>query len=546
MPQSSTTLTLRDLDAIPRIGWIEAPTPVTPLPELASALGLSYLGVKRDDLGEALHGGSKPRKLDYLLAAPPFSSADTWAAAAAIGSGNLVALTAAARELGRRFLAHVFWTPITPGVLDNLAFIAGGSSALTFYRSRLTLALRSPRLFTGPSSGGVPVIPVGSTSGLAMLGTVRAGLELAEQVRRGEIPEPDRVYVSFGSGGTAVGLWIGLSLAGLKTTVASVSAVEWALSTRGRVRSLERDLRAELARWKIEIPTPRAPLLLDHSQVGPGYAVSTKASLAAVERLAAEGLRLEPSYTGKTMAALLADAKSGNLGKVIFWHTARRDPLPLEPDWRAHLPASLARRLAAHEAGAKPSPRRKVILGVTATLLAVGVGVRLSGYPTLPGWSGAVLSAWEAQVIRAAGEALLAPEIQPAELDALAPRIDRYLTSMPVSVQRDIHGMMVLIEHGTTPLGGRLHRFTLLAPAQREAYLSGLSAQGGVLAQAYRGLRDLCMLAWYQQPSTWGALGYEGPRVALTYDPAGPERMAFPEHDALVAPRGTLPRGFSS
>ncbi|MEO7329773.1 MAG: pyridoxal-phosphate dependent enzyme [Minicystis sp.] len=546
MPQRSTTLTLRDLDAIPRIGWIDAPTPVTPLPELASALGLSFLGVKRDDLGEALHGGSKPRKLDYLLASPPFADAESWTAAAAIGSGNLVALTAAARELGRRFLAHVFWTEITPGVLDNLAFIAGGSSALTFYRSRLTLALRSPRLFLGPTSAGVPVIPVGSTDGLAMLGAVRAGLELAEQVRRGEIPEPDRVYVSFGSGGTAVGLWIGLALAGLQTTVASVSAVEWALSTRGRARGLERALRAELARWKIEGPTPPSPLLLDHSQVGRGYAVPTKASLAAVEKLAAEGLRLEPSYTGKTMAALFADAKSGTLGKVIFWHTSRRDPLPLEPDWRAHLPPSLARRLAAQASGAKPSPRRKVILGVTATLLAVCAGIRLSGYPTLPGWTGAVLSSWEAQVVRAAGEALLAPDVKPAELDALAPRIDRYLAGMPVSVQRDIHGMMVLIEHGTTPLGGRLHRFTLLSPAERETYLSGLAARGGVLAQAYRGLRDLCMLAWYQQPSTWEALGYEGPKVSLDYDPSGPARMAFPAYDTLVAAKGTLPRGLSA
>jgi D-cysteine desulfhydrase len=546
MPQRPTYLTLRDLDAIPRVGWIEAATPVTPLPELASALGLSFLGIKRDDLGEALHGGSKPRKLDYLLASPPFSDADTWTAAAAIGSGNLVALTAAARELGRRFLAHVFWTPITPGVIDNLAFIAGGSSALTYYRSRVTLALRSPRLFLGPSSGGVPVIPVGSTSGLAMLGTVRAGLELGEQVRRGEIPEPDRVYVSFGSGGTAVGLWIGLALAGLKTTVASVSAVEWALSTRGRARSLERELRAELARWKIEAPTPPAPLLLDHHQVGPGYAFPTAASLAAVEKLAAEGLRLEPSYTGKTMAGLLADAAQGKLGKVIFWHTGRRDPLPLEADWRARLPAPLARRLAAHESGAKPSPRRKILLGVTATLLAMGAGIRLSGYPTLPGWAGAVLSPWEAQVIRAAAEALLAPAIQPAELDSIAQRIDRYLTSMPAKVQSDIHGMMVLIEHGTTPLAGRLHRFTLLPLAEREAYLAGLAARGGLLAQAYRGLRDLCMLAFYQQPSTWSALGYEGPRVALDYDPAGPARLAFPAYDEMVAPKGTLPRGLSS
>ncbi|MFO0761613.1 MAG: pyridoxal-phosphate dependent enzyme [Byssovorax sp.] len=518
---------------------------MTALPALAARLGLDYLGVKRDDQQGALHGGSKPRKLDYLLAAPPFAEAEAWAAAAAIGSGNLVALTAAAIAQKRRFLAHVFWTPITAGVLDNLAFIASGATSLRFYRSRATLALRSPRLFLGPSSGGVPVIPVGSTSGLAMIGTVRAGIELGEQVRRGEIPEPDRLYVAFGSGGTAVGLWLGLSLAGLKTKVISVSAVERLLSTASRRRSLQRDLFAALRGFGIDAPEPASPLVIDHTQVGRGYAVPTRASLAAVDELAAHGLRIEPSYTGKTMAALLADAARGERGKVIFWHTARRDPLPFPDGWRDRLPPPLAARVRAHERGDRPSPRRKVLLGLGAAAIAITTGLRTTGYPPLPGWSGAVLSAWEAQVIRAAGEALLGPDIQPAELDGLAARIDRYLTAMPPAMQRDIHGMMVLIEHGSTPLGGHYHRFTRLSVADRERYLAGLAARGGLLAQAYAGIRDLCMLAYYQQPSTFAAIGYEGPRVPLDYDPAGPDRMRIDAYDTLVARPADRPKGWT-
>lgn len=81
---------------------------MTPLPLLAAELGLAWLGVKRDDQLDALSGGSKPRKLDYLLAAPPFADAPSWAAVGAIGSGNLVALTGAAAVLGRRLDAHVF------------------------------------------------------------------------------------------------------------------------------------------------------------------------------------------------------------------------------------------------------------------------------------------------------------------------------------------------------------------------------------------------------------------------------------------------------
>ena len=73
---------LQDLDVIPRRGWLREPAPVTPLPRLAAELGLDFVGVKRDDLCPALHGGSKPRKLDYLLAAPRFADAGSWAASA--------------------------------------------------------------------------------------------------------------------------------------------------------------------------------------------------------------------------------------------------------------------------------------------------------------------------------------------------------------------------------------------------------------------------------------------------------------------------------
>ena len=51
------------------------------------------------------------------------------------------------------------------------------------------------------------------------------------------------------------------------------------------------------------------------------------------------------------------------------------------------------------------------------------------------------------------------------------------------------------------------------------------------------------MLGAYADPATWKAIGYEGPFVAASYDPRGPDRVAWPTYDALVAPSGALPRG---
>lgn len=530
-----------DLDLAPRLGWVDAPTPVVAVPALAERLGLEYLGAKRDDRLSALFGGTKPRKLDYVLAEARFSDAPRWASTGAIGSGSLVALTAAAAALGRQLDAHVFWTGLSAGVLDNLAFTASGPTRLRYYGSRVTLALRSPRVLVGETTGGVPVVAPGATSPTGMLGLVRAGLELAEQIRAGELPEPERLYVAFGSGGTAVGLAVGLALAGLSTTVFGVGVVERVLSPIRRVRMLRDALLAKLAALGIDAPAGPVRLAIDRRYAGRGYAQVTRDGLSACAALEAEGLSLEPIYTGKAMAALLAAARAGNVRRVLFWQTRHTGELPHDDDWRGRLPTALAHRLASAEAGER-TPRRRVLLALGAVALAAGVGVRVTGYPALPGWHGAVLARWEAHVFCAAAEALLPPAPVADAGGEIAARVDRYLVGMPSSVQRDIHGMLALVEHGTF-LGGRGARFTRLAPAERRLFLERFAARGGLLAQAYGGMRDLVYLAYYQQSSTWGAIGYDGPRVPLDYDPRGPDRLVSAVYDDLRAPAGSLPRG---
>jgi D-cysteine desulfhydrase len=534
---------LAELDAIPRLGLVKEPSPVTPLPELGATLGLPFLGIKRDDLSDPLHGGTKPRKLDYLLASEPFASAPVWAGAGAIGSGNLVAITAAAEELGRSVKAHLFWTPLSAGIEENLAFIASGPATITFYRSRVALALRRPSALTGPRVDGAPVIAPGSTTAVGMIGMVRAGLELAAQVRAGELPEPDRVFIAFGSGGSAVGLALGIALGGLRTRVIAVAAVERLLSMNRQVASLTRALTAELGRRGIRgLPEP-APIFIEHGYLGRGYAIPTKDSLAACEALAKEGIRIEPAYTGKAMAALFHYARRGGVGNTLFWLTARRERPPPDPSWRDKLPPDLARRLLEATSPAPKITRRRAIAAISVAALGVGIGVRISGYPPLAAFRGAVLSTWEAHVLESAAQAMIPPApIGDEPAGSLASRIDRYLTGMPAGALREVHAMLGLIEHGTTPLGGRLARLSSLSIEEREAYLTGLARRGGLLATAYGGLRDLCMLGYYQSPSTWPAIGYEGPRIPLAYDPAGPERMVWPAYDALVAPKGALPR----
>lgn len=295
------------LDAVPRLGWIDAPSPVTAAPALAEELGLAWLGFKRDDRIPRLHGGSKVRKLDVLLATGPFADAPGWASWGAIGSGHLVALSAAARELGKRLVACTFWQPPASTCWRTWPTWrpVPARSCSTAAASGWPSAGRSGGRRHGPRAPGDR--PGGDDRrghGRGRPGRPRAG----SPDRGRELPAPDRIVLPIGSAGTTVGLLLGLGLAGLRPRVHAVAAVERWFVLGPCVRRFVAQARA----WLVQHGVPAAadvelpPLQLDPAWVGPGYGIASPASQAACRRLAEHGLTLEEVYSGKAMAALLA------------------------------------------------------------------------------------------------------------------------------------------------------------------------------------------------------------------------------------------------
>ncbi|MEZ4338951.1 MAG: pyridoxal-phosphate dependent enzyme [Sandaracinaceae bacterium] len=521
------------LDAFPRLGWVDAPTPVTALPDLADVLGLAWLGVKRDDRLPTLHGGSKVRKLDFALAAPTVARAPTWTSFGAIGSGHLSTLTAAATHLERRLLARCFFEPLGPWVEEELAFTASGPTELRYYASRARLALRHPLELAGHGPG---VIPPGVSNAAGTIGMVRAGLELAAQLDAGELPHIDRVYVPLGSGGTVAGLAIGLALGGYRPSVHAVAAVERIFARAGRVRALIRRAREALRASGIDGSAEPAPFVIDHRMVGRGYGHATPAALREVSALGPHGVELEPVYGGKAMAALRADAAAAPGARVLFWSTGHRRPLPRAEDWEARLPRRLQEDLrTAREGGLG---RRRWIGAGVATAAGLALGARAGLHSRVAGWEGHVLFEWEGAVLAAAAAAIV-PEMAGGPIpggvpaDAIAVNVDRYLVGMPSGTRAEIHGLVALVEHGTA-LDGQLLRFTRLDPAARRRAVAALAQRGGDLGQAAKGLRDLVYLGYYQDPRAWPHLGYGGPWVRAAPGAPGP-------YDALRAPPGTPP-----
>ena len=299
------------------------PTPVERAEGLGEALGGLELWLKRDDASGDLYGGNKVRKLELLLGKAMADGRRRVVTTGAYGSHHVLATSVYAREVGLETCAVLGPQPVTPHVLDNLLAAHGRGATLVPVR---TYAAAGPRMVFETARRRAMLIPPGGSSALGALAYAGAALELAEQVRRGLCPEPERLYVALGSSGTMAGLVLGVRLAGLGAEVVGVRVTPLVAANEITVAALSARASLLLSSLAPEAPV-RAPIpttfRVVHDQYGPGYGHETAAASRAMsEALDHEGLALDPTYTGKAMAGLIADCqRRPPSGPVLFWST---------------------------------------------------------------------------------------------------------------------------------------------------------------------------------------------------------------------------------
>ena len=123
-------------------------------------------------------------------------------------------------------------------------------------------------------------MPPGGSSARGQLGFVSAGLELAEQVRAGELPEPAELYVAVGTGGTLAGLVAGLALAGLRTRVVGVLVTDILPPSPRKLARMARSVLRGSARAAAAPARSSRSASGDfdfvRSQLGPGYGAADR------------------------------------------------------------------------------------------------------------------------------------------------------------------------------------------------------------------------------------------------------------------------------
>ena len=296
----------------PLPGLAHLPTPLEPAERLGQALGFEpgALWVKRDDCTGLAGGGNKARKLAYLCADAVAQGCDTLITGGGRQSNHVRMTAAAANKLGLHCTLVIASRPPavpTGNVVLDLVLRPDivWAGELDYYDLEAVIEEEALRLAT---EGRRPYrMPIGGASIVGALGYVDAADELGEV---------DLVVTADGSGGTHAGLVAGLG------DHAKVLGVD--VGTRPDLDD-QVTLKAAAAAKEAGRPEPVGTAQVDHDSFGPGYGAPTDECREALDLAAmTEGLILDPVYTGKAMAGLIAARRDGRIApdtKTVFLHT---------------------------------------------------------------------------------------------------------------------------------------------------------------------------------------------------------------------------------
>jgi D-cysteine desulfhydrase len=297
------------------------PTPIEKADRLGTELGIASLYIKRDDRSDPTFGGSKTRKLAFLLADALKRNATKVVTFGSVGSNHAMATALFGRRLGLHTVLMLMPEPPSCRVQDMLLAEHELGAEQIFFDSSVK-ALSAAGRMEREAPGQVYVIPPGGSSPVGNAGYVDAAFELQEQVAAGLLPEPDYIYLAMGSMGGAVGLAIGLKAAGMKTRVVPIRTTSFGAANDEKMMELFGETVSHLRKLDVSFPAvrlARSETGIRHEYVGKGYAIPSAAGHKAIE--AAPELGLDSTYTAKAFAAVMDDAHKLTDKVVVFWAT---------------------------------------------------------------------------------------------------------------------------------------------------------------------------------------------------------------------------------
>lgn len=349
MSLPGSTLTYQELPQLERfhrIKLLEHITPIERLERLERALAAQTnpprIYVKRDDVAGLGGGGNKLRKLEFLMGEALQRGCDTFITVGGRQSNHARLTAAVSARMGLR--CELVLADVVPRqdeaylrngnvLLDGLFgarlhHLPGSADALAFAHERASVLEGDGRR--------AYVVGAGGSSPVGCLGYAACAAELVRQER--ELGERFvRIVIPNGSAGTHAGLAAGL--AAMEADPQRLQSFT-VLAPLDQARAITTDLaQRTLALLDSDRAFDASAIRIAGEQRGQGYGIPTDAMLEAVRLLArTEGFLLDPVYSGKAFAGLLAAIRKGEFKQdeaVLFIMTGGTPALfAYEPAFR--------------------------------------------------------------------------------------------------------------------------------------------------------------------------------------------------------------------
>jgi D-cysteine desulfhydrase family pyridoxal phosphate-dependent enzyme len=315
---------MMQLDTLPRVRLAQLPTPLEEAPRLTEYLDGPRLWIKRDDLTGLALGGSKARKLEFLLGQARHEGCDVVITVGAVQSNHARMTAAAARRLGFEPIVVLNGEPpdLSQGNLLLDRIFGAEVRIIQTDDDYILMGVVEDLARQLKRNGRKPfIIPRGGSNAYGAAGYLQAWLELRGQAEAMGLRVDAIVHAST-SGGTQSGLYTGTRLTESSVRIVGISAGPQRTVVTTRVLGIVSELVVLLdLRWR---PHPDDLIVYD-DYVGERYGVPTPECLNAIRIVArTEGVLLDPVYTGKAMAGLMgliAQERFTRDQNVVFWHT---------------------------------------------------------------------------------------------------------------------------------------------------------------------------------------------------------------------------------
>ena len=302
---------MRDLGSFDRIPLAVLPTPVQRLENISRLLHTN-VWIKRDDMTGVGLGGNKVRKLEFLLAEARAQGAEVVFTTGGAQSNHAMLTAACARKLGMTPILILKERGVTDRTKGNLLLEGLMGTDVRFMDTDDYADIYAEMDRVGQALGRPYYkIPCGGSNPVGALGYVACAKEIA-----GSGMDFDHIICAEGSGGTHAGLALGAKLFLPRTRVTGmmVDTDPFDVITLDIMRRTAALLEADIDLGPADIHL--------RDMCGPGYARPSAEGARAIRLMAEnEGLFLDPVYTGKAFAGLLAMADEGAFGpeeNVLF------------------------------------------------------------------------------------------------------------------------------------------------------------------------------------------------------------------------------------